>query len=151
VKTSREVIVLPRSPGGPVDEYVIVENRPSPGSNARYDFGLPDAGLAVWHLVESPSDCTLPPGCTTSQAIWDTQTGGEAARGGIRLVRPGIVYSDPTSLWSSHHYDLDGFGLVCPGDGPVHNILRWADGAVSYELRNFPAASGYMTFDIIKP
>jgi M6 family metalloprotease-like protein len=150
VKTSREVIVLPRAPGGPVDEYVIVENRPSPVSNARYDFGLPDAGLAVWHLVESPSDCTLPPGCT-SGIIWDTQTGGETARGGIRLVRPGIDFLDVTALWSSEHYDLDGFGLVCPDVGPARNILGWAAGAVSYELRNFPAASGDMTFDIIKP
>jgi M6 family metalloprotease-like protein len=150
VKTSREIIVLPRAPGGPADEYVLVENRPSPATNARYDFDLPDAGLAVWHIVESESDRTIPPGCT-AQNVWDTQTGGEPGRAGIRLVRPGIVYSDPTSLWSNEHYDLDGFGLVCPGDGPPRNVLLWADGVLSYELRNFPAASGYMTLDIVKP
>ena len=142
--------MLFRSPGHAADEYLIVENRPSPANNARYDFGLPDSGLAVWHIVESTTESVFPPGCTP-QLTWDAQTGGDNARRGIRLVRPGILYSDPTSLWSDEHYDLDAFGEVCPGAGDPRNILVWADGAQSYELRNFPAPGAVMDFNVVKP
>ena len=38
VKVSREVVILPRSPGKAHDEFVVLENRTSPPNNARYDF-----------------------------------------------------------------------------------------------------------------
>ena len=148
VKVSREILVLPRTPGTAADEYVIVENRPSPPTNARYDFALPDPGLGVWHIVESTIDSVIPPGCTPT---WDAQTGGDNARRGIRLVRPGIAFNDLSALWSSADYDLDAFGEICPGAGVPHNVLHWADGAQSYELRNFPAVSDIMTFNLVKP
>jgi M6 family metalloprotease-like protein len=150
VKVSRELVVLPRSPGGDSDEYVVLENRPSPPTNARYDFGLPDAGIAVWHIVESPTDSVNPPTCT-AQLGWDTQTGGDNARRGIRLVRPSVSYSDFNALWNNGDYDLDAFGLVCPGMGAAHNILVWSDGSQSYEIRNFSGPGAVMTFDIINP
>jgi M6 family metalloprotease-like protein len=151
VKVSREVVILPRSPGKATDEFVILENRTIPANNAHYDLGLPDSGIAVWHLVPSPTDGPLLPPCQ-DQDIWDTQTGGDAARRGIRLIRPSITASsDYSALWSNQHYDLDAFGLVCPGDGPARNVLLWADGSQSYEIRNFSAPGGVMTFNVINP
>jgi M6 family metalloprotease-like protein len=150
VKLSREIIALPRAPGTAADEYLLLENRPHAPTNVRYDFGLPDSGLAVWHIVESTTDSVNPPSCT-SQLAWDTQTGGDNARRGVRLIRPSISYSDNLALWSDEHYDLGAFGLVCPGDGEPRNVLRWADDSVSYELRNFSAPGSVMTFDVINP
>jgi M6 family metalloprotease-like protein len=150
VKVSREIVVLPRSPGTATDEYLVLENRPSPATNARYDLGLPDAGVAVWHIVPSTTDSVFPPSCTT-QIAWDAQTLDDNARRGIRLIRPSVSYSDLSALWSNEHYDLDAFGLVCPSDGPARNVLLWADGTQSYEIRNFSAPAAVMTFNVINP
>jgi M6 family metalloprotease-like protein len=150
VKVSRQIVVLPRSPGKAADEYLVLENRPSPGTNARYDYGLPDAGIGVWHLVTSPIDSALLPPCM-DEDIWDAQAAGDIPRSSIRLIRPAVSFSDYTALWSSNDYDLDAFGLTCPSEGDPHNILVWADGAQSYELRNFSAPGAIMTFNIIKP
>jgi M6 family metalloprotease-like protein len=150
VKTSEEVLVLPRLPGGAAAEYLVIENRQDAADNALYDMGLYDSGLAVWHLIEGDADNDPKPNCT-SNAIWSGQTGNDNHRQGIRLLRPAIAYSNTNALWSSEDDDLDALGLICPADGPAHNTLVWADGSPSYELRNFSASGPSMTLDVVVP
>jgi M6 family metalloprotease-like protein len=151
VKTGGEVLVLPRRPGGAADEYLVIENRQDAADNSRYDAGLWDSGLAVWHLIEGDTDNDPIPPCT-SESIWSGQAGNDNHRQGIRLLRPAIVYSDVDALWSSEHDDFDAFGLTCPvGGAAAHNALVWADGSPSYELREFSASGPNMSLDIVVP
>ena len=150
VKTGREVLVLPRRPGGADAEYLVIENRQDAADNTLYDMGLYDSGLAVWHLIEGDADNDPTPNCP-SGTIWSGQTGNDNHRQGIRLLRPAIEYSDTNALWSSEHDDFDALGLICPADGDAHNTLLWADGSPSYELRNFSASGPNMTLDVVVP
>lgn len=156
VKTSREVVVLPRAPGRHADEYIVLENRVSPASNSLYDYGLPESGIAVWQIIESPVDSDNPCVCTTA-ATWAAQTSGDHTRRAIRLIRPRVNYGSFCSLWSSvpslgcEAYDLDNSVLVCPDDGPARNALLWSTYQPAYELRNVSAPGPVMTFDIVAP
>jgi M6 family metalloprotease-like protein len=150
VKTGREVLVLPRRPGGAADEYLVIENRQEAADNTLYDMDLDDSGLAVWHLIEGDADNDPEPNCT-SGGIWSGQTGNDNHRQGIRLLRPAIEYNDVNALWSGEHDDFDASGLTCPAEGDAHNTLVWADGSPSYELRDFSAPGPNMTFEIVVP
>jgi hypothetical protein len=99
VKTSREVVVLPRSPGRHADEYLVLENRLVPPNNDLYDGGLSESGIAVWQVIESMIDSNNPCVCTTL-ADWAANAGDHARRA-IRLIRTGVDFSAFCSLWSS--------------------------------------------------
>ena len=151
VKVSREVVVLPRTPGSAGDEYIVLENRPEAADNSRYDFGLFDEGIAVWHIVENRDHWPLAPVCE-SPAVWsgETSNGADGPRAGIRLIRPKQVYSNVNALWTNAEYDLDPFGLICwtDNDSPYHNVLRWVDGTNSYSITNFSAPGPVMNFHV---
>ncbi len=154
VKTSREVVVLPRSPGRAADEYIVLENRLKLASNDLYDAGLFDSGLGVWHVIESPVDSDHPPVCTPA-ATWAAQTTGDHGRRAVRLVRPGVSYSGLLGLWTGSDGDLDTTTLVCPDDAtaeePAHNVLLWSTYEGAYEIRNISAAGEVMTFRVVAP
>lgn len=150
VKTAHEALVLPRLPGSADAEYLVVENRLDAGDNAHYDMGLEDSGLAVWHLIEGATDNAPPPPCTPA-GVWNAQTGSDNHRRGIRLLRPAVVFSNASALWSTEHYDFDPYGLTCPGRGDAHNALLWADGSASYGLLGFSAVGPTMSFDVALP
>ncbi len=137
VKVSREVVVLPRIPSVTEDEYLILETRPAPSDNSRYDwdFPTPDSGVAVWHIIESSKDNeTPPPSCSVPAADWSAQTGDDTVRRGIRLVRPAASFTSVNALWNSSKYDLEASGFSCD---PARNVSQWADGSPAYAIRNF--------------
>jgi M6 family metalloprotease-like protein len=152
VKVGRELIILPRLPGGAKDEYYILENRQSTASNVLYDKGLFDSGIAVWHVIEDAVDNGIPPVCMEN---WSPGNGN--ARRGLRLLRHSVGYFvDSTSLWSAENYNLLDSGLVCPSDAPTpaarRNALIWADGTPSgFQILNWSASGPAMTFQIIGP
>jgi hypothetical protein len=150
VKVSREVVVLPRIPSVTEDEYLILETRPAPTDNSRYDWNspTPDSGVAVWHIIESFKDNENPPPTCSPAGDWSAQTGDDTARRGIRLVRPAAWFTSVNALWNSSKYDLETSGFSCD---PAHNVSQWADGSPAFAIRNFSNVGEVMTFDVDAP
>lgn len=136
-------------------EYFILENRwKTPNS---CDAGLPDAGLAVWHIIEDAniySKAPLPPG--TEKKYW-SDTAGDWSRRVVRLIRP--VVANPTdngrALWDGMDPQT-GYDLLSTDPNPQHSKLRWigktsAGVASGFAIRNISAAGPVMEFDIQVP
>jgi M6 family metalloprotease-like protein len=120
VETRREAIILYDPAHGP-GEYFLLENR---WRGSTYDLGrggagggLPNSGLAIWHIIEDPALLTLstPP----------IGAPGEWGRRGIRLVRAngGVPEDDAKAL-----FRVAGATV---GDDTSPARLRWIDGSPS--------------------
>jgi M6 family metalloprotease-like protein len=120
VETRREVIILYDPARGP-GEYFVIENR---WRGSSYDAGrsgagggLPNSGIAIWHILENPALLLLstPP----------TGGPGEWGRRGIRLVRAngGVPQDDANALFRTVG------ATVGPDTTPAK--LRWIDGSSS--------------------
>jgi hypothetical protein len=148
VRWSGQLLVLPRQDGGDGREYLVVENRQPSTSDDLYDDNVAGQGLVLWHVIPSPQAHANPPACMPANE-WLDKTDSTLRRG-VRLLRPGIVFAYTTdSVWNMEEaYDIDGFGLLCPGQGSPHNALLWSDGTPSgYGIGNFsPEASPLQTF-----
>lgn len=130
VTQSKEVLKLVNPERGK-QEYFLIENRYA-GNPQSYDRGLPDEGLAVWHIKESlpgkgliVPDVILesnPPALEeTIKAHWEK---ANKVRRGIRLIRPVLdtIHSDSLDLW-------DGNKAAVQSALPYE--LFWADGSSS--------------------
>jgi|GEM_PF-6710687 M6 family metalloprotease-like protein len=162
VKDSATVYVLPRL-GSQGKEYFLLENRqPGRVDDPLFDEGLPDEGLAVWHIIDPDGsnasvDLATPPMCSADNRwLVDVDDDGVESpknnvRRGVRLVRP-FQSSDswprfnmPRSphLWSSRTgsaLDWDANPQCTDADAGVlgRSLLRWADGTASgYQLSFF--------------
>ncbi|MEQ8763486.1 MAG: hypothetical protein RL885_06140 [Planctomycetota bacterium] len=151
VKLSEQVLILPRRNGGDGREYFIIENRQTSGGNPFYDESIASSGIAIWHIIESPSQNALAPTCTP-QGDWDNLVSGNGRRG-IRLMRPGISWGSLTPTWRFPYYDLLDDFEVCPSPGDDvnfrRNVLKWADGTPSdYLILDWPTSAPVMTLNI---
>ncbi len=120
VETRREAIILYDPVRGP-REYFLLENR---WRGATYDRGrsgagggLPNSGLAIWHIIEDPALLPL-----SNPPIGGP---GEWGRRGIRLVRAngGVPEDDAQALFRT--------AGVTVGDDTSPAHLRWIDGSPS--------------------
>jgi len=134
VATRRVVWVL-ADPRRGLGEYFLVENRWGGDS---YDRRLPDEGLAVWHVMESP--CLYPwiegpPNIPPSE--WGREGLGGIRRA-VRLIRPFQGYADDNrALWDGSDPET-GYDLLPEDPDPQHAELRWGDGTPSgFALRSF--------------
>jgi hypothetical protein len=158
----REVFILPRY-GTDAREYFLLETRYSTddASDAKYDYGIGDNGLAVYHVIEPGPACQaqdgaqapgcvplLKPMCITSDFLWDSYF-SNFVRPGLRLIQPdlahefidGFIDFGETLFGTSAGVDLldeaPGGVVVCPpnlGDPlPAGGVplLLWADGSAS--------------------
>lgn len=145
VKESGVVLVLPRDQDGDGMECFLVENRRTAFSDPLYDEVIGANGAIVWHIVESPSQNALEPGCMTP-VEWAAVSGN--GRRALRVVRPTVDYAGgAASDWVFGTYDLLDHGLLCPGGGLPHNALLWADGGDSgWNLTAFGSAAPIQNF-----
>ena len=130
-----------------LDEYFIVENR-WPGQS--YDTSLPDAGIAVWHVMEDPTTfLSAEPPPNVSASDWKTyDKAGDWARLGIRMIWPLVTAPtiDLGALWSGD--STSSFDLVSNDPDPTHGSLRWGDGTPSgFALRQFSKSGP--TLDVV--
>jgi M6 family metalloprotease-like protein len=122
VETRRKALVLWDPRHGP-SEYFLVENRWRAGSYdagiVRVGVGLPQDGLAVWHVIEDPK--------AFDTALQLPPTGGEGdwGRRGIRLIRRngGMLYDDGRALLDHPGDSID--------DRKGSARLVWLDGTPS--------------------
>lgn len=157
VKDSGEVLVLPRL-GCDSREFYVLENRQDTPIEDGFDTALGDSGIAVWHVIDPSSPDAqvlrdLPPRCDAGE--WAANPHHDAARGGVRLVRPYPTTdfgSSPPShplFWSSETHggvlSDDDPGAVCadPSAGEWGDqLLVWADGTPSGYQVEFWSAPG---------
>ncbi len=126
-------------------EYFIVENR-QPG--LAYDSNLPDAGLAVWHIMEDPAVYgNLPTPTGVNAADWASINPGDWGRRAIRMIRPiyGPPFDNRTALWDGSD-PATGYDLLSTDSNPNHVTLKWADGTPSgFAIKNISASGSHMT------
>jgi M6 family metalloprotease-like protein len=128
------------------DEYFLVENR-WPGST--FDRALPDRGLAIWHIMETPAiyDAALPPP-NVSPASWAGLGSGARTwpRKGIRMIRPIQTppFNNSRALWDGS--DLaTGYDLLSEDPIAGHATLKWGNGSGSgFALRLISGAGPRM-------
>jgi hypothetical protein len=122
VETRRKALLLWDPRRGP-SEYFLVENRWRAGSYdagiAHVGVGLPQDGLAVWHVIEDPK--------AFDTALQLPPTGGEGdwGRRGLRLIRRngGLLYDDGRALIAKQGDGID--------DRKGDARLVWLDGTPS--------------------
>lgn len=149
VKTSGEILILPRRFSGDGQEFFLLENRYSNVVDPLYDENTLVDGIVVWHVVLDSGENAQAPNCM-SQNAWDTRVSGNTRRG-IRVVRPGLVFSNAGAAWNASEYDLLDIGLACPPGGPT-NVLTWADGTPSgYNILAWSPEGPSMSFFIDVP
>jgi M6 family metalloprotease-like protein len=156
----REAFVLPRL-DGLGSEYIVIENRQEkPVGHPKYDEGIRDSGIAVWHVIDPQGENSSelidsPPRC--AENLWDSDDlPRNPARRAIRLVRPGV-----STFGNLHHFfdsewgdleDRSAAPLPCPRNSREGGVplLQWADGTPSgYSLRNFSRSGRLMSFDLV--
>jgi M6 family metalloprotease-like protein len=126
-------------------EYFIVENR-QPG--LAYDTNLPDAGLAIWHIIEEPNmyeKLAAPVG--VSSGDWATVSTDDWGRRAIRMIRPvyGPPFNNQLALWDGSD-PITGYDLLSTDPNPNHATLKWADGTPSgFSIKNISASGPRMT------
>jgi len=145
VETSHVAYVL-HDPAHGNQEYFIVENR-QPGLPNAYDSSLPDAGLAVWHIMENPDVYqNLPAPVGVDPADWAGIGAGDWGRRAIRMIRPvyGPPFDNTKALWDGSD-PLTGYNLVSDDPDPSHGKLVWHDGTPSgFGVKKISAAGQYM-------
>ncbi len=152
VETNHTALILLDSRHG-IYEYFIVENR-WPGSS--FDEVLPDRGLAVWHIMESPAtyDSALPPP-NVNPSTWASVGMGAGAwsRKAIRMVRPLVTspLNDGMALWDGSD-PATGFDLLSDDPDPSHGSLKWGDGTPSgFALVDIPPAGPDVEVRVFTP
>ncbi|HNR69359.1 MAG TPA: FlgD immunoglobulin-like domain containing protein [bacterium] len=126
-------------------EYFMVENRQP---NLAYDTNLPDAGLAVWHIIEDPNiyeNLAAPAGVTAGE--WATINPKDWGRRAIRMIRPvyGPPFNNAQALWDGSDPQT-GYDLLSVDANPSHATLKWADGTPSgFNIKNISASGLIMT------
>ncbi len=179
VKTDGRVMILPRL-NAPHLEYFLLETRIEDNNLAtdRYDYGINDDGLAIYHVIEPTAACPGDPeGCATAmapmcvpQGVWDNHF-ANFVRTGLRLIQPDgghRLICDPdgvsncyTETWQTL---WGGVGQSIWQDGPIScppvigepypdggaPQLRWSDGTPSgYKILNIGfGVGGGMVFDL---
>lgn len=138
VETRREALILYDPARGP-GEYFLIENRTRGTS---YDAGrggagggLPNNGIAIWHILENPALLPL-----SKPPLGDP---GEWGRRGIRLVRAngGTPVDDAKALFRTSGV------MVGPSSTPAK--LRWIDGSSSHFTVTLLSAPGPVTTILI--
>lgn len=148
VETSGEVFVL-CDPFRGNKEYFIIENR---WKGPSFDSNLPDAGLAVWHIIEDQSVFSkLPAPAGVDATQWD-KCKNMWGRRAIRMIRP--VYGPPNNnalaLWDGSDPQT-GYDLLSVNPNPAHATLRWCDNTPSgFSVQSIPPAGEFMTVYINK-
>ena len=132
VESTHEIHILADASRG-ADEYFIVENR----SNATqsFDRGLPDSGLAIWHIMEDPNIYgNLPAPSGVPVADWDTVPKTDWGRRAIQLIRADSTrpLDDGRALWGA------------PLDAAAR--LFWADGTPAFFLRGISSAAATVDY-----
>jgi len=126
-------------------EYFIVENRQP---NLAYDTNLPDAGLAVWQIMEDPDVYgNLPSPTGVNAADWATIDPGDWGRRAIRMIRPvyGPPFDNRLALWDGSDPQT-GYNLLSDDPDPAHATLKWYDGTPSgFAVKNISASGTNMT------
>jgi len=144
---TRHVVWILVNPQRSTQEYFLIENR---WGGTTYDRILPDAGLAVWHVMEE--SCLSGQGWMEPPPNIPPDDWGRQGLGGIRravrLIRPDPTYDEDTrALWDDGWYDL-----LSEDDDPKHAELRWADGTPSgFALRRISAAGPDMQVSVEVP
>lgn len=146
VETRRVVWILV-DPQRSTHEYFLIENR---WGGTTYDRILPDAGLAVWHVMEEyclSGQGWMEPPPNIPPDDWGRQGLGGIRRA-VRLIRPDQASDEDTrALWDDGWYDL-----LSEDDDPKHAELRWADGTPSgFALRRISAAGPEMQVSVEVP
>jgi M6 family metalloprotease-like protein len=134
VESAHEIHVLADHARG-TREYFIVENRST--SSPSRDTGLPDAGLAIWHVIEDATvygNLQAPSGVPA--ADWDSVASTDWGRRAIRLIRadPSRPLNDAHALWH----------------GPDHSVvdLKWANGSAAFHLHSISPAGAAMQYTL---
>jgi len=144
---TRHVVWILVNPQRSTQEYFLIENR---WGGTTYDRILPDAGLAVWHVMDE--SCLSGQGWMEPPPNIPPDDWGRQGLGGIRravrLIRPDPTYDEDTrALWDDGWYDL-----LSEDDDPKHAELRWADGTPSgFALRRISAAGPDMQVSVEVP
>jgi hypothetical protein len=150
VETKHQAIVL-YDPKHGKDEFFIIENR---WPDDTYDKKLPDAGLAVWHIIENLNryeKLAKPPQVTPE--MWKSITNPDDwGRSCVRLIRavtlPNI--DDRKVLFDSSQPET-GYDLLDRDENPTYSTLTWADGTPSgFSLLQIPKAGPVMRFYVRK-
>lgn len=159
VRSSEDVLVLPRRETDGHHEYFLLETRLSESDDPGYDEKIFAGGIAVWQIVEDSALNANPPACMT-QAEWDAQVGNGNARRGIRLIRPTVTFNSSWAAWDAVRYDLVDNGLICDSNGDEatdrRNVLTWAapEGLIDpsgYSVIQWSAEGDPMTFFVTVP
>jgi hypothetical protein len=173
VELSNRVLVLPRFNGPPTgEEYYVVENRRQDAGPGRYDDGILDSGIAVWHAVSSLEEAAKHP-IGVTQVVWDTVAAsapaadagnGSMGRWGARLIRRfsaltmsgvAVFTNKDDTLWDNTGYALTS--APCPAvflgeQFAAQNKLAWADCSASgYGVRVLSAPAQTMNVQVTAP
>ncbi|HPN34574.1 MAG TPA: M6 family metalloprotease domain-containing protein [bacterium] len=126
-------------------EYFIVENRQP---DIAYDSDLPDAGLAVWHIIEDAAvygSLGAPAG--VSAGDWATIGATDWGRRAIRMIRPvyGPPFNNALALWDGAD-PATGYDLLSTDPDASHATLKWADGSPSgFNIKEISASGQEMS------
>ncbi len=143
VESSGEAYIL-MDPEHGSKEYYIVENRQR---SLMYDTHLADSGIAVWHIMEDPTEySTLPAPSGVSATDWSTIAANDWGRRAIRMIRPiyGPPFDNKKALWDGADPQT-GYDLLSSDSNPAHVQLRWADGTPSgFAMKSISPSTGVM-------
>ena len=137
-------------------EYFLLENRWKAPNTC--DANLPDAGLAVWHIIEDSNVFNQSPTpAGTDPAYWNT-TAGQWGRRGVRLIRAVVTppqNNDTQALWDGSQ-PATAYDLLSDDPNPQHSRLRWVTNTAAgnpsgFAIRNISAAGPVMEFDLQVP
>ena len=150
-----EALVL-LDPAHSKKEYFLLENRWNAPNTC--DAPLPDAGLAVWHIIEDSAIFNLSPTPAGTSANYWNGTVNSWGRRGVRLIRPVVTppnTNNAQALWDGSQA-ATGYDLLSNDPNPQHSELRWvsnnpAGNPSGFAIRNISAAGPEMTIDIEVP
>lgn len=161
VRYSEKVFILPRINDIDGQEFFLLENRRHKIGDPDYDENIWGSGIAIWHIVESPTHYDFTPKPVQCDGNWALTNFGKARRTS-RLLRPKVAHTglEECSLWKNPgfaagciKYDISSFGFNCAGGiNPPRNALVWADNFGSgYKIKNWPTSSQVMNITIEAP
>jgi M6 family metalloprotease-like protein len=137
-------------------EYFLLENRWNKPNTS--DAGLPDTGLAVWHIIEDSASYNQSPTPVGVSAAYWQGTLNQWSRRGVRLLRPVVTPGNTNNglaLWDGSQ-PATGYDLLSNDPNPQHTQLRWVTNTLAgapsgFAIRQISPAGPEISFDVTVP